>query len=195
MIRRLLVAATCALALSHAASAATVTVANIKYEDTAQVAGSRLVLNGSGLRLKAIFKVYTAALYLPVKASTTEAVIAQPGAKRMHIVMLRDINAAELGKLFARGMEDNAPREEFSKSVAGVLQMSELFFQYKKLSAGDYFTADWVPGTGTVISINGKPAGQPIKEPEFYSALLKIWLGKSPADTLLKEGLLGRAEP
>lgn len=194
MIRRLLLVAGVALALPLAAIAAPVTVAGIKYEDTAQVGPAKLVLNGAGLRLKAIFKVYTAALYLPAKASTPEAALAQPGAKRMHIVMLREINAAELGKLFARGMEDNAPREEFSKSVAGVLQMSELFFQYKKLSAGDYFTADWVPGTGTVISINGKPAGQPIKEPEFYSALLKIWLGKSPADTLLKEQLLGRGD-
>jgi hypothetical protein len=194
VIRRHLLAAGLALALPLAALAAPANVAGVKYEDTAQVGGTKLLLNGSGLRLKAIFKVYTAALYLPAKATTPEAVIAQPGPKRMHIVMLREINAAELGKLFARGMEDNAPRDEFSKSVAGVLQMSDIFFQYKKLAAGDYFTADWVPGTGTVISVNGKQAGQPIKEPEFYSALLKIWLGKSPADTLLKEGLLGRTE-
>jgi len=194
VIRRILLAASLVLAQPLAALAAPVTVAGIKYEDSTQVGASKLVLNGAGLRSKAIFKVYTAALYLPAKATTTEAVIAQPGAKRMHIVMLREINAAELGKLFARGMEDNAPREEFSKSIAGVLTMSDIFFQYKKLSSGDYFTADWVPGTGTVISVNGKPAGQPIKEPEFYSALLKIWLGKSPADTLLKEGLLGHLD-
>jgi len=194
VIRRILLAASLVLAQPVAALAAPVTVAGIKYEDSTQVGTSKLVLNGAGLRSKAIFKVYTAALYLPAKATTPEAVIAQPGAKRMHIVMLREINAAELGKLFARGMEDNAPREEFSKSVAGVLTMSDIFFQYKKLSPGEYFTADWVPGTGTVISVNGKQAGQPIKEPEFYSALLKIWLGKSPADTLLKEGLLGHLD-
>lgn len=181
------------MALASPALAVPVTVAGVKYEDAAQVGNSRLQLNGAGLRLKAIFKVYTAALYLPARAGTTDAVLAQDGPKRMHVVMLRDINASELGKLFARGMEDNAPREEFSKSVAGVLTMSDIFFHYKKLSAGDSFTADWIPGTGTVISVNGKPAGQPIKEPEFYSALIKIWLGKSPADSLLKERLLGHA--
>jgi len=35
--------------------------------------------------------------------------------------------------------------------------------------------------------------GAPIKEPEFYAALMKIWLGNSPADPLLKDALLGRA--
>lgn len=191
-MRRFFIAASLALAFPLASLAAPVTVAGVKYDDTAQVANTKLQLNGAGLRLKAIFKVYTAALYLPTKATTPDAVIGQPGPKRMHIVMLREINAAELGKLFARGMEDNAPRDEFSKSVAGVLTMSDIFFQYKKLGAGDSFTVDWVPGTGTVITVNGKVAGQPIKEPEFYSALLKIWLGKAPADSLLKENLLGR---
>ena len=50
-----------------------------------------------------------------------------------------------------------------------------------------------MPGTGTVISVNSVREGAPIKEPEFCSAPIKIWLGKSPADPLLKEALLGRA--
>jgi hypothetical protein len=35
-----------------------------------------------------------------------------------------------------------------------------------------------------VILVNGQATGQPIKEPEFYSALMKIWLGKAPADSM-----------
>jgi hypothetical protein len=61
------------------------------------------------------------------------------------------------------------------------------------LTAGESFAVEWVPGTGTVILVNGKAEGQPIKEPEFYSALMKIWFGKSPADAQLKEALLGKA--
>ena len=47
-------------------------------------------------------------------------------------------------------------------------------------------------GVGTVIHVNGKPATEPIKEPEFFSALVKIWLGQSPADSMLKDALLGK---
>ncbi|MBX3620883.1 MAG: chalcone isomerase family protein [Rhizobacter sp.] len=194
LIRRLVPAAALLLAMAaQAAPAQNVTeVAGVKYDNTLNADNTTLVLNGAGVRYKAIFKVYTAGLYLTRKASTPDAVLATPGAKRMHIVMLRDINASELGKLFTRGMEDNAPRDEFSKSVAGTLKMSDLFFRIKKLNAGESFSVDWTPGVGTTIYVNGKPAVEPIKEPEFFSALVKIWLGKSPADALLKDALLGK---
>lgn len=180
------------LAAAGTALADTTQVAGVKYENTLQTGNATLVLNGAGVRYKAVFKVYAAGLYLTRKANTTEEVLRTPGPKRMHIVMLREINASELGKLFTRGMEDNAPKDEFSKSVAGTLKMSEIFFRIKKLNAGDSFSVDWVPGVGTTIVVNGKPAAEPIKEPEFFSALVKIWLGQSPADANLKDALLGK---
>ena len=107
--------------------------------------------------------------------------------------MLREIDGNELGKLFTKGMEQNVAREEFSKSITGIMRMSDVFSTRKRLAAGESFAVEWVPGSGTVIIVNGKPAGEPIKEPEFYSSLMKIWLGNSPADTALKGALLGKA--
>ena len=52
---------------------------------------------------------------------------------------------------------------------------------------------DWVPGTGTVLTVKGVPQGEPFKEPEFFNALLRIWLGPNPADWKLKDALLGKA--
>jgi len=196
VIRRTLIvtAALAALCSSPLALAQSATeLAGVKYEPIVQVGTSRLQLNGAGIRYKAVFKVYTAGLYLGGKASTPEAVLAAPGAKRMHIVMLRDIDGNELGKLFTRGMQDNASKEDFSKSIAGTIRMSEIFSLRKKLTTGENFSVDWIPGTGTVVMINGKPAGEPIKEPEFFSSMMKIWLGNNPADAQLKEALLGKA--
>jgi hypothetical protein len=194
-IRRAFVLAAAAFAFASglAQAQSTVELAGVKYEPTVQVGGAKLQLNGAGIRYKAIFKVYTAGLYLPAKASTTEAVIASPGARRMHVVMLREVDANELGKLFTRGMEENATREEFARSINGVIKMGEMFAARKKLVSGDWFTVDFVPGTGTIISVNGKQAMEPIKEPEFYNALMHIWLGRHPADSSLKEALLGHA--
>jgi len=195
VIRRtiLLGATLVALLSTPLAQAQTTEVGGVKYEQSAQLGNAKLLLNGAGVRYKAIFKVYTAGLYLGGKAATTEAVLAAPGPKRMHIVMLRDIDANELGKLFTRGMQDNAPREEFSKSIAGTLRMADLFSAKKKLTAGESFSVDYVPGQGTTVLINGKASIEPIKEPEFFSALIKIWLGHSPADAQLKEALLGKS--
>ena len=169
-----------------------VTLSGVKYEDVADVRGTRLQLNGAGVRYKAVFKVYAAGLYLPKKAGTPEEVLSMPGAKSMRVVMLRDIDSSELGKLFARGMEDNMDKAQFSKLVPGVMRMSQLFSDIKGLKSGEGFTLDWIPGTGAVVSVKGVPQGEPFKEPEFFNAILRIWLGHAPADWKLKEALLGK---
>ena len=196
MIRRLFIiaiAAASGLLTPIAAPAQATEVAGVKFEPSVQVSGVKLQLNGAGVRYKAIFKVYAAGLYLSTKAASPEAALAAPGPKLLQIVMLREIDGNELGKLFTKGMEQNVAREDFSKSIPGIMRMSDVFSTRKKLAAGESFALEWVPGSGTIIIVNGKPAGEPIKEPEFYASLMKIWLGNSPADSTLKEALLGKA--
>ena len=80
-------------------------MAGVKLDDQIDLRGSKLLLNGAGVRYKAVFKVYTAGLYMGKKADTVEEVLAAPGPKRVTITMLRDIDANELGKLFTRGVD------------------------------------------------------------------------------------------
>ncbi len=191
-LKRWVTAASLCLAAASLA-AATLDVGGAKIDDSATVANTRLQLNGAGVRYKAVFKVYTAGLYLGRKASTSEEVLAASGPKRMSITMLREIDSSELGKLFSRGIEDNMDKAAFSRIVPGVMRMSQIFSDHKKLQAGDSFMIDWVPGSGTVITVKGKVQGEPFKEPEFFNALMGIWLGRSPADWKLKDALLGKA--
>ena len=180
------------LLLAFSAAAATVEVGGVKLEDQIDMRGSKLVLNGAGIRYKVVIKVYTAGLYLGKKAGTPEEVLAAPGAKRLQITMLREIDSNELGKSFTRGFQDNAPKAEMSKLIPGLIKMGQIFSDQKKLVAGDVFMIDWVPGTGTVITVKGVPQGEPFKEPEFFNALMRIWLGPVPADWKLKDALLGK---
>lgn len=182
----------CAFILAGSAWSQAVTVADVKYEPTQTLGDSTVQLNGAGVRYKAVFKVYTAGLYLEKKASTPQEIASQRGPKRLSITMLREIDSTELGKLFSRGMEDNMDRAAFSRIVPGVLRMSQIFSDHKKLQAGDQFMIDWIPGTGTVITVKGKVQGEPFKEPEFFNALMGIWLGNLPADFKLKDALLGK---
>ena len=180
-----------------AAWAQNVDVGGVRLEQRLDVRGQTLALQGAGIRYKAVFKVYAAGLYVPAsltpKPTTADEVLAVTGPRRVAITMLRDIDSNELGKLFTRGVEDNMPRSDYAKLVPGLIRMGEVFAQHKRLVPGDTFTIDWVPGAGTVISVKGQPQGEPFKEPEFFNALLRIWLGKSPADHLLKDALLGKA--
>lgn len=178
------------LAMPLGASA--VDVAGVRIDDTIELKGSALVLNGAGVRYKSVFKVYTAGLYLNKKVGTPDDVMMASGPKRMAITMLRDIDSSELGKLFTRGVEDNAPKSDLPRLVPGLIRMSQIFSDQKRLKEGDTFTIDWWPGVGTVISVKGIPQGEAFKEPEFFNALMRIWLGPNPADWKLKDALLGK---
>ena len=178
--------------LSLSALAAQVDVAGVKLEDTADVGGSKLQLNGAGVRYKAVFKVYVAALYVGKKIATPEEFYAATGPKRISITMLRDIDSNELGKAFTKGFEENSPKGEMAKLIPGLIRMGQVFGDQKKLAAGDTFTNDWIPGTGMVMTIKGKVQGEPFKEVEFFNAMMRIWLGPNPADWKLKDALMGK---
>lgn len=181
------------LGLTIPAAQAQVELAGVKYAPTATVGNSTLQLNGAGIRYRFVVKVYTAGLYLQGKAATPEAALTMPGPKRVHVVMLRDIDATELGKLFTKGMQDNMPREDFAKIIPGTIKMADVFSAKKRMVPGENFSVDYVPGVGTTVLVNGKPSGDTVAEPEFFNALLRIWLGPSPADSQLKDALLGIA--
>ena len=58
---------------------------------------------------------------------------------------------------------------------------------------GDFVDLDWLPARGLVLSVNGKPRGEPFAGEAFYAAILKIFIGADPVDENLKAGLLGQA--
>jgi hypothetical protein len=179
------------LCLGTAALAATTEIAGIKIEDSATVGGTKLQLNGAGIRYKGPFKVYVADLYTTKKITSLEELIAAPGPKRLTMTMVREIEAGPFGKLLTRGVEDNNPKNEMSKLVPGLIRMSDIFSANKVLLPGESILLDWIPGTGLVVTAKGKVQGEPFKEPEMFKALMSIWLGPVPADFRLKEVLLG----
>ena len=178
------------LVLSAASFAANVELHGVKIPDSTTVGGTKLQLNGAGTRYKGPFKIYVADLYTTKKVQTLDELIAAPGPKRLTMTMLREIESGPFGKLLTRGVEDNVSKSEMSKLVPGLIRMGDIFTTIKVQSPGDVITLDWIPGTGLIITAKGKVQGEPFKEPEFYKAMMSIWLGSSPADFKLKESLL-----
>ena len=62
---------------AFAAGAQAAEVGGVKLDDKVNVGGQELVLNGAGVRTRAIFKVYVGSLYVPAKANTRAAVLAK----------------------------------------------------------------------------------------------------------------------
>ncbi|OJX34275.1 MAG: hypothetical protein BGO74_01335 [Burkholderiales bacterium 68-12] len=182
-----LAAALCWTGAAHAA----VEIAGVKVEDAITVAGTKLQLNGAGIRYKGPFKVYVGDLYTTRPVKSLDELIAAPGPKRLSMTFLREINSAEFGKLLTRGIEDNVSRQEISKIIPGMIKMGDIFAANKSFVPGDVCALEWDPAKGLSIWAKGKLQSEPFQDPAFFRALMSIWFGQSPADWKLKEELLG----
>lgn len=191
-IKRLLTLGCLALAFSQSVFA--LEVAGVKLDDTVRVASKELKLNGAGLRTKAFFKVYVAGLYLPEKKAAVPDIMEATGPRRLTIVMLRDVSSEDFGQSFMTGLNANSDKAEKSKIFNQTVKMGEIFASIPSLKKGDMITTDWVPGSGTQIHVNGKTVGDVLPDLNFYNAFLKIWLGDKPAESSLKQGMLGAKE-
>lgn len=180
-----------AAGITIATAAGAAEVAGVKLDDTIRLANQDLKLNGAGIRYKAIFKVYVAGLYLAERKITVADVLAAPGARRVTLVMLRDVSNEELGRGFMNGIQQNSDRAEKAKMIMQFQKFGEIFASIPELKKGDVLTTDWIPGTGTVVHLNGKKVSDNLPDIAFYNAILRIWLGDKPVDSRLKPLMLG----
>jgi hypothetical protein len=190
--RRTFMHGACALLLAASLPVFAATdVAGVKFDDTATVNGQALKLNGAGLRTKLIFKVYALGLYLPEKKTAVADVLASQGARRVQIVSLRDLTSQEFGDAFMKGLNANTDAAERTRLLPQTKTFGEMFAGIPGLKKGDVLLVDWIPGTGTVCTLNGKKIGETVQDIAFYNAILRIWIGDKPADSDLKPKLLG----
>ncbi|WP_295761572.1 chalcone isomerase family protein [Undibacterium sp.] len=188
--KRYLLAAILAFSASLSGHASSAEVAGVKLEDSLQLANTELKLNGAGIRYKAIFKVYVAGLYLKEKKTTVPEILALAGPKRVSLVMLRGLSNEDFGRGFVTGIQQNTEKAEKAKLIAQFVRFGELFASVPELKKGDVLICDWLPGVGTVMSLNGKQMGEPFQDVAFYNAILRIWLGEKPVDNGLKKAMM-----
>ena len=165
-------------------------VAGIDIPDQVALAtsGQSLQLNGAGIRTKFIFDIYVGALYLENKATSTAAVLAQTGAKRVTMHILYDeVEKEKLTSGWNDGFENNLSGEQFKALKPRLDQFNGFFHTVKK---GDTIQFDYVAGQETQVRINSELKGS-IPGADFNEALLKVWLGDEPADGDLKQAMLG----
>ena len=189
-MRKLLLAAITALFCQLATA---VEVAGVKFDDQTRVGNGDLLVNGAGLRKKVFFQVYAMALYLPVKSADTAAVLAAKGSKRIAIRLLRDLTAQQFVEALQEGVANNHSEAEMEALKERLKLFSDAMLSVGEAKTGTSVLIDWIPESGTRLSVNGQAKGKDIAGEDFYRALLKIWLGNKPVQDDLKQALLGKA--
>jgi len=158
-------------------------------DEVSQANGTKLVLNGAGIRSKFVFKIYIGALYLETKSSEPGVVIQQDGGKRIAMHFLySEVDKDALVEAWNEGFKGNGTEGQLTDLAGQISSFNSLFDTVKE---GDEIVLDYVPESGTTVSIRGQQKGVIAGKP-FNDLLLSIWLGKSPVSNDLRDAMLGR---
>lgn len=182
-----------AAAVASTSTQAAQEVAGVKFEDRYTVAGQSLQLNGAGLRKKMFIKVYAIGLYLNGKSANPSGVLSQSGAKSVRIVMLRNVSAQDLSESLVKSITQNVSPSEMPGLQARLNELEANLKTLGEVKRGDVIQMDFLPNSGTHISMGAQVMPRDIPGEDFYRALLKIWVGEKPSDDDLKDSLLGKA--
>jgi hypothetical protein len=186
MVSRLL------LVLFLAGGAHAAELEGVRLDDRTRVDGQEIQLNGIALRTRyAVFNVYVAGLYLPQKTTSGATAIDTHGAKRMILVMLRDVSAEQFIESFDVALRNNNSEAQLAEVKA---QREELFARIRTVGEarkGTEIVLDYLPSAGTLLVVGGTPRGQPIPGEAFYRAVLRSWVGANPMQEDMKKALLG----
>lgn len=176
---------------SLAAYAQPAELEGVKLAPTAQVGAATLQLNGAGVRTRAIFSVYVAALYVPQKATDAAALLAQKGPRRITLTMLRTVDADTFAEALNDGLRKNHSEAQLAGFKAQIETLNANLKAAGEAKKGDVIQLEFAPDAGTRVTVNGQAKGSAIPGEDFYTAVLRIWLGDKPVDGSLKKGLLG----
>lgn len=164
-------------------------VAGVRVEESAQVGGHALRLNGAGVRSRFFVKVYVGALYLDARAPTAAAALARVPPARLGMHLLRELDANTLAEALDEGLRNNLDAGERAAMKPAIDQLSALMRGIGRVREGDVVVLDML-ADGLTLSLNGEVRGR-VAQADFGRMLLRVWLGDKPADADLKKALLG----
>ena len=177
-------------ALAAATSAAGIDVDGVKIDDKVGVGGQELVLNGAGVRKRAIFKVYVGSLYVPAKARTVQEVLAK-APRRIQLNLLRNLSADQLIGALNDGLKLNLTPSELQAITVQTGELAAIMKSFGEAREGSVVTLDFVDNA-TKVGLGGAARGS-VDGAAFNEALTRIWIGEHPVQDDLKKAMLGGA--
>jgi hypothetical protein len=165
-------------------------VAGIEIPETLEAGGVLLTLNGAGIRTRYFLDIYVGGLYLKEKSTDAAAIMEadEPMAIRLRIVtglITNDRMQRSTEEGFQKSTRRNtAPIREEIDALIDVYD--------EEINDEDLFDLVYVPEQGLTVSKNGVLRATIECGLPFKRALFGIWISDQPAQTSLKNGMLGQ---
>jgi hypothetical protein len=151
-------------------------LAGVNLEDKVSINGQNLVLNGLGLRKKFFIKVYVGGLYLTAKMSNPASILAADSPRRMVMAFLYSVSKDQMCDAWEEGLEANTPNASAEVKNA----FKTLCSWMEPIPKGNRLVLTYVPGTGTMVEVNGKLKGT-LPGKATADAIVSTWIGPKPA--------------
>jgi hypothetical protein len=188
--RNILIAAAWAcmvLSVYGTVHAADTMVDGTAFSNTVTVNRTRLHLQGAALlRYLYFIEAYTGSLYLPETADGSRALEDIP----RHLVLEYRvaISADDFAEATEKKIRDSVSDAVFQRLMPNIAALNRL---YKDVVPKDRYALTYIPGAGTILTLNGTPLGT-IEGAEFSRAVFSIWIGENPIDKGFRDRLLGK---
>ncbi len=161
------------------------------FPEQKNIGGYELTLRGSDvLRYMVFIRAYEGALYLQ-EGKTAEQVLDDRTARLLLLHYFHAIRAEDFVDATTEMIRKNVSPDRFSALAPKIEQFNRL---YRDVRPGDHYTAAYMPGTGTSLSLNDDLLGT-VEGAEFAAAFFSIWLGERPIDKTFRDRLLGKRRP
>lgn len=159
----------------------------VYFNDEYSAGGKKLNIRGYAiLNYMLVIKAYTGAMYMENGTSSSSVLGETP--RILELYYYHKISAEDFRESTIEMIKRNTTGTEFS-IISERLNRFNSF--YRDVKPGDRYKAEYIPGRGTTLYLNGTALGS-IPGNDFSKAFFSIWIGRDPIDKKFRDKLLGR---
>ena len=165
-------------------------IEGVTLPDTYMAGKDKLVLNGGGTREKFWMDMYVGALYLPAKSKDAASIVS---ANTSMVIKMSIVSSLITSERMAEAVVEGFAKSTGNNTTpfkAKIEQFQKAFSE--PIKVGDVFDIVYTAETISVYKNNTLKTSIPGLD--FKKAVFGIWLGKDPADSDLKNGMLGEKD-
>lgn len=169
------------------AQAQTTEISDVTLQNSIDVDGTALQLNGAGVRSKYFLSLYVGSLYLENKSSDANKILYSNELKMMRLDVISSLITAEKMEETVRsgfksslGGDTSSLQSEIDSFIGVFKEEIEVGDVFKFITTGEVLKA--YKNDKLLTTVEGE---------DFQRALFGIWLGNKPADKKLKGLMLG----
>jgi len=165
-------------------------IAGVNLKESIKLGKTNFILNGAGQRSKLFIDLYIAALYLPHKSQNAQGIIDSNQEMFIQIHVISNLITSEN---LSRGTAEGFSKSTRNNTEAIQTQIDEFLSAFSEpVEIGDIFEIVYQPESGVTVVKNRHITKRIPVSLEFKRALFGIWLSDNPAQSSLKNSMLGK---